>query len=426
MLICLPLIYVKTSSRDNGVEYGTTPQDPLFPKEVTFPFQHRGKIRTLNVVRYLAKWHDITYLCNVSAEEQPYLQDMQELGVRLEAMPWHESPRHSPMFYAGLAVNLLSSYPYTVNKDFDSRLRRRAQELIKDNPPDLIICDFVQMARNTLGLNGPPQILFQHNVEAEIYDRMAKNESNWFKRLFILNQYKKMRAFESAAGRSFNRIIAVSQRDQKAFEKNYGWKHVNCIDTGVDTNFFTPLNTNRDDHKIVFVGSMDWMPNQEGVLRFANKILPELQKRIPSLTFEIVGRNPSAAIRKLAELPGVTVTGSVDDVRPYVARAAAAVIPLYAGGGTRLKIFEFMAMGTPIVSTTLGAEGLSIDSGKHLLIADSDQHFADAVEVLLRDAALRDRLALEARQLVLKKFSAEAIARQFEAICKSVVNSAVS
>ncbi len=395
-------------------------------KRLLFPANTGGKIRTLNVLRHLAKWHDVTYLCNVLPEEESYLEDMRSLGVELIAIPWKEASRESWQFYAGLASSLTSRFPYTVNKDFDPRIRQRAESLLGTGQYDLVICDFVQMARNVIGLNAAPKVLFQHNVEAQIYRRMADNESHPAKRWFIRNQYRKMVSFERDAGRDFERVVAVSHQDKSIFESDYGWNHVDVIDTAVDTDYFQPRGGEKIPGKLVFVGSMDWLPNQEGVERFARQILPTIQREFPQATLDVVGRNPTSRIRQLADLPGVKVTGSVDDVRPYIDRARVAVVPLYAGGGTRLKIFEFMAMGATVVSTSIGAEGLKIEPGKHWIQADEDRDFAKEVVRLLRDEASARQLAQNGREHVCTHFSSESIARQFESICEACCTSAAT
>ena len=390
-------------------------------KRSLFPADTGGKIRTLNVLKHLAKWHEITYLCNVLPEEEPHLARMSDLGLNVVAIPWKEAARDSFPFYFGLASNLLSKYPYSVNKDFDKRVRSKAIELLSNSEFNLLICDFVQMARNVLDVGPIPKILFQHNVEAQIYRRLADNEPNVFKRMFIRRQQLKMEAFERSAGKAFDQSIAVSPQDKQMFEEDYGWKHVTVIDTAVDTEYFRPENSDRIEGRLAFIGSMDWRPNQEGILRFAKRVFPSIRERYPNATLDIVGRNPPAFIKRLSSYPGVVVTGKVEDVRPYISRASMTVVPIYSGGGTRLKIFESMAMGTPVVSTPLGADGLNIGDGKHMVCADSDQQFADAVCKLLGSAQGRHLLAAQALKHVSQNYSSEIIAKQFNEICRMTV-----
>lgn len=390
-------------------------------KRLLFPTNTGGKIRTLNVLRHLARWHDITYLCNLLEEEKPYVTAMEQLGLRVVTVPWQETPRSSPKFYCQLAMNLLSRYPFNVNKDFDPRVRDRAREMLAAEDYDLLICDFVQMARNVLDLAGPPKLLFEHNVEAQIFQRHSKTDEGMLRRKYMHLQWKKMQRFEAEAGRQFDGVVAVSEQDKAIYHDDYGWDHVHVIDTSVDTDFFAPGKERQVAGRCAFVGSMDWLPNQDGVQHFVNKVWPKVVAAIPQASFQIVGRNPSPAIQRLAEQPGVEVTGSVEDIRPYMAQAEVVVVPLLVGGGTRLKIYEAMAMRKAIVSTPLGAEGLDVTDGENLLLCEAGEEFADKVIELLQDRERRDLIAQSAFDLVVNNYSAEAVARQFDDICRHLM-----
>ena len=386
-------------------------------KRILYPVDAGWKIRTLNVLKYLAQWHDVTYLCNVQEADEPYLEEMGKLGVRLEMVPWREASRESFRFYVELAKNLFSKYPFTVAKDYDPALRRRAEALLRAEPFDLVICDFVQMARNAIGLPAKASLLFQHNVEAQIFQRHAASGSGWLRRQYMAHQWRKMRRFEAEAGRAFDAVIAVSDGDRDHFSREYGWRHASTIDTAVDTAYFHPNGTHESGDLVVFLGSLDWLPNEDGLAYFVERIWPLVRRDRPSTRFEIVGRRPSRRVQEMSSVPGVEVVGTVPDVRPYLARAAVVVVPLLVGGGTRIKIFEAMAMRKAVVSTTLGAEGLDVEPNRHLLLADEPEAFARAVCELLADPSRRGGLGADALRLVQERFGAERVARQFESIC---------
>lgn len=389
-------------------------------KRPLLPADSGGKIRTLNLLKYVARWHDVTYLCNVQQGEEPGVETMRALGLRVEWVPWRETKRSSPGFYRDLAVNLLSPYPFNVAKDYDRRLLRRAQSLLQEEPYDLVICDFVQMARNALPLSGVPKLLLQHNVEAEIFRRQAVVGS-LPRRAYMNLQWRKMRRFEAQAGWHFQTVVAVSGRDRLTFAREYGWPRVKEIDTAVDLEYFAPRTGQERPDRLVFVGSMDWSPNEEGIEHFVRRIWPAIRSERPTATIGIVGRNPSPRVRRLAEVDGVEVTGTVPDVRPYLGESAVVVVPLLVGGGTRIKIYEAMAMRKAVVSTPLGAEGLPVRDGEHLLLAETPEQFARAVLRLLRDEPLRRRLAASAQTFVADRYSAETIARQFMAHCRETI-----
>ncbi|MEK6246691.1 MAG: glycosyltransferase family 4 protein [Planctomycetales bacterium] len=390
---------------------------------ILFPTNTGGRIRTLNVLRHLAKWHDITYLCNVENGDKPHLEQMKQLGVTLETCQWKGTKPDQWKFYWGLATNCCCSLPFSVSKDNNPLLRRRAEQLTAGSPFDLVICDFVQMLPATIGLPCRASILFQHNVEAQILQRHAETDRGWLRRRVMSMQWKKMRRFEQQSGRQFDAVIAVSDEDRATFKNQYDWDNVQVIDTAVNVDYFQPRQQVDDNVNITFVASMDWLPNQEGAIWFAREVWPLILAEYPKARFRLVGRNPSRKVESLAAEQGVEVLGTVPDVRPHLADAAVIVVPLLVGGGTRIKIFEAMAMGKAVVSTTIGAEGLKVTAGKHILLADSASDFARATSRLLANSAQRKQMGDAAHQLVNENFSAESVARQFEQICQQAVDS---
>ena len=212
-------------------------------------------------------------------------------------------------------------------------------------------------------------------------------------------------------------MLAVSNADRETFGRLYpgaARRPIHVVQTGVDTNYFTPIAGRERRAHLVFTGSMDWLPNEDGMLYFVREILPRIRQEEPDVTLSIVGRAPTPAVTRLAELSGVEVTGRVDDVRPHVAAGEVYVVPLRIGGGTRLKIFEAMSMGKAVVSTTVGAEGLPVTPGRDIVIEDGPAPFAGAVVRMIRHPEMRERIAAQARQLVVQRYDWAAVADGFE------------
>jgi glycosyltransferase involved in cell wall biosynthesis len=233
-----------------------------------------------------------------------------------------------------------------------------------------------------------------------------------------------MLRFEGDAMRRFELVLAVSDADRATLARLYPGRlrqPVHVVQTGVDTEYFRPQGSDPSAPHLVFTGSMDWLPNEDGMVYFVKEILPRIRARIPAATLSIIGRAPTPAVRRLAERDaGITVTGRVDDVRPHVAAGVVYIVPLRIGGGTRLKIFEAMSMGKAVVSTTVGAEGLPVSHGRDIAIADDPQAFADAVVALIQDPDARHRYESHARRLVVERFDWSSAAQDFEAALANV------
>jgi sugar transferase (PEP-CTERM/EpsH1 system associated) len=383
------------------------------------PLDKGGKIRTWHLMRHLARRHAITYVTFAGdVEAEAHRPAMREVCEEVVNVPWQDAAKGSLRFYAGVAAHLVDPLPYAVAKYRSAAYRQVVASRLAGRSYDRVVCDFLVPAVNLRGPVPCPSILFTHNVEAEIWRRHAENASGPAARLLYRQQWRRMLRFEGRTLARFDRILAVSDADAATFRHLYADQvraPIDVVATGVDTSYFTPTPETflRPKH-LVFVGSMDWMPNEDGVLFFCREVLPRIRAVEPDVTLSIVGRAPTAAVRRLAQEPGIEVTGTVADVRDHLGRAAATIVPLRIGGGTRLKIFEAMAAGRVVVSTTIGAEGLPTESGRHLLIADTAESMADSVVAVLRDPALRRRIEREARALVTRHYDWSVAAAQLE------------
>jgi glycosyltransferase involved in cell wall biosynthesis len=286
---------------------------------------------------------------------------------------------------------------------------------------DLLICDFLSSTLNVPRPCPCPTILFQHNVEARIWQRHLETQSHWLRRLYLRSQWARLVCYERTACSDFDHVVAVSAEDRDYFQQEYGLTAVSATPTGVDVEFFRPQGAVEHPHHLVFTGGMDWLPNEDAMQYFADHVWPQVRQAVPDATLSIVGRTPTAKVQRLAERPGITVTGRVPDVRPYIDEAAVYIVPLRVGGGTRLKIYEAMAIAKPVVSTRVGAEGLDVRDGENILLADAPEPFADAVIRLLREPHRRLALGAAARRLVEHRYSWERVVEQFETVCLETI-----
>jgi glycosyltransferase involved in cell wall biosynthesis len=254
-----------------------------------------------------------------------------------------------------------------------------------------------------------------------IWKRLCANAVRLWQRLPLEIEWRKLRRYEAAAGRRVALTIAVSEQDRGALAELAPGAAIRAVATGVDISYFAPRRGPRQPERLVFVGSMDWQPNEDAILYFIDAILPRIRKYVPAVTLSVVGRNPGERLRRAAARSGVDVTGTVEDVRDFMAEAAVYIVPLRIGGGTRLKIFEALAMAKAVVSTAVGAEGLPLSDGTHFLQADEPRAFADAVIGLLQDPERCRRIGTAGRQLVEEHYSWARVAREFESLIASAI-----
>lgn len=387
---------------------------PLF----LLPADAGGKIRTGNILRGMKGGaFDITLISPATPEQQA------RWGTELQALcdqfiawqPQAARPRWQRAF------DLLDPLPVNVAADRNPPAVRAVADALRDRRFDVVVFDFVHAAVLKPARLDATTLCFTHNVEAEIFERHAVQARNAALRLLWRGQQRKMQTYEGAALRGFDAVIAVSQRDAEQFRRRYGLVEAHAIPTGVDLDFFAwsePPTAADHPPTVVFTGSMDWEANIDGVRFFLAEVWPRVRAVLPQARFVVVGRNaPAALVEQAGRNSGVSFTGFVDDVRPYVHAAQAFVIPLRVGGGTRIKAFEAMAMGCPVVSTAIGIEGLGVAPDEHFLQRDDAAGMAEAVLALLADAPLRRRLSTTARRCVEERFGHRVAAQAFESIC---------
>jgi glycosyltransferase involved in cell wall biosynthesis len=299
-------------------------------------------------------------------------------------------------------------------------MRRQIEHLLATQQFDCVVCDFLFPAANIPDLSG--SVLFQHNVEATIWQRHADKATNAMASAYFALQARHMRAYEQTICRSVKKVVAVSEHDRETMQSEYQVKSIDSVRTGVSLSYFTPPEKQDRTADLVFVGSMDWLPNIDGAKFFLETVFPRIVRHMPECRVAFVGRNPEPwLVQASKSMPNVVVSGTVPDVRPWLWGSAVSLVPLRIGGGTRLKIFEAMASQVPVVSTTIGAEGLPVVNDTHLLIEDDPGKFAEACLFLLNNPSRRKQLALEAWQLVASRFSWEAVAAEFEQILAAPV-----
>lgn len=390
------------------------------------PLNTGGQLRTYNILRQLSATHDLTYLSYYGGlRDEDYEREILKhlpgtVTVHTAAPDTTELERRLDYLY-----RLTWRAPYAVSKFTDKKVQRLLAEWIPQRKFHVAVCDFLSSTLNFPSNLATPTVLFQHNVECVLWERKAKFEIKWLDRMVSKIEYAKMLRCEPEQVRRFHHVIAVSEQDREAMRWMVDPSHVSVVPTGVDLKKFQydpavkpagPL--------VVFTGSMDWEANIDGVEYFCKEIWPLVLAKVPDAKFQVVGRNPHPRVKKLAS-DSVEVTGTVPSVVDYLRDAAVFVIPLRIGGGTRIKIYEGMAMGKATVSTTVGAEGLDIQHGKDIVLADDPASFAQGIVTFLKDENARRRFEASAAATA-RQYDWSVITQRFVEVLQKTIDAAHS
>jgi glycosyltransferase involved in cell wall biosynthesis len=376
------------------------------------PTNRGGPIRTLEMLLHLQRRHEIHFAAIEDPSQPEGPAKANEYSFRSYSSRLHVPERGAPAFAWQLAKALVSPLPLAVQRYRSPDLGRLIEKLLRTERFDRAVVDHLAPAAHFPDL--PHALLFQHNVETMIWRRRAEHASTPAQRFYLGLQAKRMYRFERQVCRAAGHVVAVSEVDADLMRDLFGVSRLTVIPTGVNLEFHAPRPTSQASD-LIFVGSMDWLANVDGVMWFAREVLPLIRLRKPDCSLTIAGRKPPREIGDLAAGdPRILVTGTVPDVRPYMWGAAASIVPLRIGGGTRLKIYESMAARVPIVSTTIGAEGLEVEHGVNIRLADTAADMAAQCLELLENPAERQRIQSNAWEMVSSRFSWDRVATRFE------------
>jgi glycosyltransferase involved in cell wall biosynthesis len=372
----------------------------VLDEEAPWPPNTGKRIRTLSLLKRLTKKFDIELLVHGPSSEA--VEALRGEGIVVHVANSSIPSKKGLSFYLRLLRSVFSRYPYSVSSHYQAGYAERLDELLREGSFDLIHCEWTPYARYIRPGMKIPWVVSAHNVESQIWERMAAHAhppKSWF----IGLQARRMLRFEKAVFESCRTVIAVSAPDGQIIRSLSGRDAV-VVPNGVDTAAIQAKVGGRSENSLLFTGSLDWRPNQDAVVWFLEDILPLLDGG-DSLSVQIVGRNPPQWLRvRCEQASGVSLFASVPDMEPYLRGATLSIVPLRIGGGSRLKILESFAAGAPVVSTAIGAEGLDVEDDVHCLIADSPEDFARSIGDLLRDPARREALSRAGRLLVEERY----------------------
>lgn len=366
------------------------------------------------LVRHLSRRHRVTLLTYGREDETAEAEAENVAALRAVGADVHVVPPPRPLGgkRGAQALSLLSPRSYQTAALQSPAMQDAVTRLLAGQAFDLVQVESSQMAGFDFG-GRVPLVLDEHNLEYELLYRLYQGERAPGRRLYNWAEYVKFRREEQACWRRADACLLTSGREREILRGQAPDKPAVVVPNGVDIEFYRPSDGAVEPDSLVFTGLMSYRPNIDGVVYFVEEVLPRIHRVRPGVTLAVVGAGAGEEVQRLAG-PRVLVTGAVPDTRTYFARAAAAVVPLRMGSGTRLKVLEGLAMGKPLVSTGVGCEGIHVKDGEHLLIADEAQALADATLRVLSDAALAAALARQGRALVEREYGWAAITAQLE------------
>jgi glycosyltransferase involved in cell wall biosynthesis len=386
---------------------GPRPQVLFLTQVLPHPPDSGPKIRTWNLLLSLARHADVT-LVSFVREDAP---DVRALEGVCRAVHTVRMRRGLARDVWHLGRSLVTRRPFTILRDERRAMAALVDRLVATRRFDVVHADQMYMAQYAALVPDVQRVLDAHNALWLLYRQLAALSPPGPRRLLLARESRLMRAYEGRVCRAFDAVIAVSAVDRRALEAAIGRpSEIAVVPIAVDTDALRPMRRARGD-RILHVGTMYWPPNVDAVRWFAEAILPRVRARRPGVRFDVLGARPPRAIRRLVRGDaGITVHGYVADLTPHLEQAAVVVVPLRAGSGMRVKILEALALGIPVVTTSIGCEGIAIEPGRHALVADTPEDFAAATLRVLGDPGVAAALAREGRALVEARYAAQVAA----------------
>lgn len=385
-----------------------TPQLPYPPRQGT-------AIRNWGLIKSLAARHEI-HLLTLAMPEEVVAGPLLEACKVVEVVPLGQ-PRSARQRLVGLATSPL---PDLAHRLYTPVFQSRVERLLKENQFDALVVEGLELGRALTDIRvGVPTVYDAHNCESVLqqraYETDLRRPTRWPAALYSAIQARRLARFEALVCRTATQVTCVSNEDAAALQQLTPGLRPTVAPNGIFVEEYAKVRAEVKPDTLVFTGKMDYRPNVDAVTWFANDILPLIQRERPQVEFVIVGQKPALAVQQLAGRRGVVVTGAVEDAKPTIAEAAVYVAPLRIGGGTRFKLLEAMALRRPIVSTTVGAEGFGVQTGKELLLADTPEAFAKAVLGLLNGTTKGQALA-EAGYAFVQGYDWKTIAPKVEGV----------
>jgi len=387
-----------------------------------FPPDNGSRIRVYNLMKALSCEHEVFLISLMQQDSQR--ENAEKLRDICEVVSLYESHCFSPKGIKSV-LGFFSSRPRSVVCTYDHAVHQAVRDVINRVSPDVLVVSTLGVVEYVGRDCGVPMVLDEHNCEYAVLRRTADRMPGKLKRLRYALGWKKAARWEAKMCGIFDAVAMVSEEDKRMLLDVAPWlPDVRVIPNGVYTGYYDPSLWDPQQGTLLYNGALTYGANLDAVRYYVDQIYPVMRSRLPNVRLLVTGRTDGVDLTGIGDCPGVELTGYVQDIRDVLKKSAACIVPLREGGGSRLKILEAMAAGVPVVSTSMGAEGIKVVSGEHLLIADTPERFADAIVQVLSDHSLRDSLTSAARVLMEQHYSWESIGAQFVDMVESVVERA--
>jgi glycosyltransferase involved in cell wall biosynthesis len=376
----------------------------LLTQVLPYPPDSGPKVKTYYVLKYLAQHHDVTLVSFVRDSDKPeYIHHLETLCQRVITVPISRSPIRDLKF---LLQSLVSGKPWMMLRDERPEMRAALQELAEHEQFDVIHADQLNMGQYALPFKSSRKVLDLHNALWVLYKRLSETlPLTKPMKYILLRDWRLLKRYEGEMCRVFDAVTAVSEEDRQSLCEAGAREDITVIPIAIDTDEQAQIAREPEGPHIVHIGTMYWPPNIDGINWFLDEIYPRIKAQVPTVRCTLIGARPPASIVERTQTdPSLTVTGYVDDPLPYLARSSMMVIPLRAGGGMRVKILNALSQGIPMVSTTVGCEGIAVKNGEDILVADDVGTFADATAHLLTDSTLNARITENGRATAEAKY----------------------
>ena len=385
----------------------------LLTQVLPYPPDSGPKVKTWNVLKYLAQHHEVTLVSFVRGDQSADVKHLQQYCKVVHTV---EMKRSKLADGVAMLRSFATSQPWMMVRDDRAEMRALIDCLCSKQQFDIAHADQHNMAQYAERVTGARKVLDTHNALWLLYKRLSETMTSGLQKPLLTRDWRLLKKYEGRICREFDGLLAVSAEDQAALEEAAEQKlNAVVIPIAVDTDEVTYVQRNANADHILHIGTMYWPPNIDGIRWFVQEVYPLICAQKPGVQFDVVGARPPQELTALnTQGLGINVTGYVEDPLPYLQQAGLMVVPLRAGGGMRVKILNALSQGLPIVTTTIGCEGIAVEHGQHVLIADSPQDFAQAVITLLENKLLADELGRKGRALIQTTYDYRVACRKIE------------